>query len=403
MRRLPKKKVVLYAQPLDEYPYIEKNALKEQEYKETDALFGAMPFTDIGEEAWRAIKSTDKNASIKLVRSGFRAYPWTVLFYTDNLKAALTCQKYTSGEAPKCLFIKISLEGEKKIMQRFVRRLMARLEKKPWKMTDWDDFERETGKDMKKVITTWKKYAEKEKTVKKKKLPEKIDTEISVEYRQDQIVLRAMVHNQTSKTLKDIRFDLEGDEDLMEAEAWQQGVPRLNSTGSYTAIFRLRPKAILKDEEIRPTLRYNDGRKKKRVMEPLKVTVAPPEVKGESIKRAELDRRLNHMSKKEETGRFLRRPAAELFNDIVDELGKCDLFMLDPDVDRRGQTYIGTVDLYGKDGDGVEYALRVKAQGDMREARVIRTLYSSDPEKIVGFKQFVEGITVFDKMFERPK
>jgi hypothetical protein len=400
---LPRKKIVLYAQPTDEYPFVVKKLLKEQEYEETDALFGALPFTDVGEEAWRALKSTDKDASIKLVKAAFRGVPWTILFYTDNLKAVLTCQRYTTGDIPKCLYIELKVDGEKKVMQRFVRRLMARLDTKPWKMTDWDDFEEETGKDMKKVITAWKKYSEKPQTSKKKKLPEKIETEMEIEYKQDQIVLKAKVINQTSKTLKDLRFTLKGDKEKLEAESWEQGIPRLNSTGTYTAMFKLRPKTVLKDEELKPVLRYNDGKKKKRVITPVLVTVAPPEVKGKPIKRDDLDALMNKYSKKEETGRFLRRPAADLFNDLVDELGEKGLFMLEPEVERRGSTYIGTLDLYGLDENDVQYILRIKTQGDMRESRVIRTLYSSDPEKIVGFKQLVEGWSVFDKLFDRPK
>lgn len=399
---MPRKRLVLYAQPTSEYPFVKKSSLKEKEYEETDALFGALPFTDIGEEAWRAIKSTDKDASIKLVKVAFKGIPWTVLFYSDNLKAVLTCEKYTSGDIPKCLYIKVKLDGEKKVMQRFVRRLMARLEKKPWKMTDWDDFEGRTGRDMKKVITAWKKYSEKAQTVKKQKLPEKVETEVEVEYRQDQIVLKVKVNNRTSQTLKGLNLTLEADREKLEAEGWEQGIPRLNSTGSYTAMFKLKPRTVLKDEELRPVLRYNDGKKKKRVMEPVKVTVAPPEVKGEPIKRDELDTLLVRFSKKEDMGRFIRQPAADLFNDIIDGLKVTELFMLDPEVERRGSTYIGTVDLYGKDEAGVQYVLRVKVQGDMRESRVIRTLYSSDPEKIVGFKQFSEGLRTFDKMFGRP-
>jgi len=203
--------------------------------------------------------------------------------------------------------------------------------------------------------------------------------------------------------LKDLRIDLDGDKEKLEAESWEQGIPRLNSTGTYTAMFKLRPRTVLKDEELRPVLRYNDGKKKKRVISPVKVTVAPPEVKGRPIKRDELDALMNRYSKKEETGRFLRRPAADLFNDLVDELGEKGLFMLEPEVDRRGSTYIGIVDLYGQDGEQVEYILRVKTQGDMREARIIRTMYSSDPEKIVGFKQLIEGWPVFDKLFDRSK
>lgn len=396
-----KKKVVLYAQPEDEFPYVKKNALKQKEYKETEAIFGAIPFTNIGEEAWMAIKSTDRDSTIKLVRSGFKGIPWTVLFYSDNLKAVVTCEKYTAGRMPKNVFIELKVEGEEKVLKRFVRRLMGRLDRKPWKMTDWDDFEDETGKGMKSVIRSWKKFAEKEQTVKKKKLPEVVETEKELEYRQDVIVLKVVIRNMTSSTIKDLRVTIEADKDKLDAESWEQGAPRVNSTGTYTAMFRLRPKTVLKDEDILPVLRYNDGKKKKRKMKAVQVTVAPPEINGRSIKRSDLDTAINRFHKKEETSRFEPRPAADLFDDIIGDLGKSELYMLEPDVERRGGTYIGVVDLYGKDEHGVEYSLRIKVQGDTRESRVIRTLFSSDPEKIVGFKQFVDGLDVFGNLFEK--
>jgi len=397
---LPTKKVVLYAQPSDEFPYLKKTDLKEEKYEETDALWGALPFTDIGEEAWRAMKSITKDASIRLVKVGFGTVPWTVLFHADAIRAVVTCQKYTSGPLPEALYIEIRADGEDYMVKKFVRRLYGRLEKKPWKMTDWDDFEKATGKDMSHVISAWKKYSQKEQLVKKPKLPEVVDTSTQLEYKQDAIMIKVLVSNQKSVTIKDIRVDLKADRAKIDAECWEQGVPRLNSTGSYTAMFKVRPKGILRDEPLKLTFRYNDGKKKKRELEPVKVTVAPPDIKGEPVQAADLEGQLGKFGKREELGQTQRKPAADLFNDLVDALGKTGLFMLDPNIERRGGTYIGLVRLYGKDPDGVQYVLQVKIQGDLRESRVVRTLYSSNPEKVGGFRQFVDALGVFGKMFE---
>jgi hypothetical protein len=397
---VPTKKVVLYAQPSDEFPYLKKKDLKEEVYKETDALWGALPFTDIGEEAWRALKSVTRDATIKLVKAGFGTVPWTVLFHAETIRAIVTCQKYTSGDMPEDLYLEVKVEGEEAVVKKFVRRLYGRLERKPWKMTDWDDFEKATGKDMKAVITAWKKYSVKEQLVKKPKLAETVDTKTQVEYRQDAIVIKVLISNQKSATIKNITIGLEGDKAKLEADGWEQGIPRLNSTGSYTAMFRVKPKGILKDEPLKLTFRYNDGKKKKRELETVKVNVAPPEIKGEPIQAADLEAQLGKFGKKEELGQTQRKPAADLFNDLVDALGKTGLFMLDPNIERRGGTYIGIVRLHGKDPDGVQYVLQVKIQGDTRESRVVRTLYSSSPEKVVGFRQFVDGLGVFEKMFE---
>jgi len=397
---LPTKKVVLYAQPSDEFPYLKKKDLKEELYDETDALWGALPFTDIGEEAWRALKSVTRDASIRLVKAAFGTVPWTVLFHAETVRAIVTCQKYTSGAMPDDLYIEIKVEGEEHVVKKFVRRLYGRLEKKPWKMTDWDDFEKATGKDMKAVIKAWKKYSEKEQLVKKPKLAETVDTQTQVEYRQDAIVVKVIISNQKSATIKDITINLEADRTKLEAEGWEQGVQRLNSTGSYTAMFRIKPKGILRDEPLKLTFHYNDGKKKKRELEEVKVNVAPPEIKGEAIQAADLEGQLGKFGKREEVGEAQRRPAADLFNDLVDALGKTGLFMLDPNIERRGGTYIGLVRLHGKDPDGVQYVLQVKIQGDTRESRVVRTLYSSNPEKVGGFRQFVDALGVFGKMFE---
>jgi hypothetical protein len=397
---LPTKKVVLYAQPSDEFPYLKKTDLKEEKYEETDALWGALPFTDIGEEAWRAMKSITKDASIRLVKVGFGTVPWTVLFHADAIRAVVTCQKYTSGPLPEALYIEIRADGEDYMVKKFVRRLYGRLEKKPWKMTDWDDFEKATGKDMSHVISAWKKYSQKEQLVKKPKLPEVVDTSTQLEYKQDAIMIKVLVSNQKSVTIKDIRVDLKADRAKIDAECWEQGVPRLNSTGSYTAMFKVRPKGILRDEPLKLTFRYNDGKKKKRELEPVKVTVAPPDIKGEPVQAADLEAQLGKFGKKEEVGQTQRKPAADLFNDLVDALSKTGLFMLDPNIERRGGLYLGLVRLHGKDPDGVQYVLQVKIQGDVNESRVVRTLYSSNPEKVVGFGQFVEGLGVFGTMFE---
>jgi hypothetical protein len=397
---LPTKKVVLYAQPSDEFPYLKKTDLKEEQYEETDALWGALPFTDIGEEAWRALKSITKDASIRLVKVGFGTVPWTVLFHADAIRAIVTCQKYTSGPLPEALYIEIRADGEDYMVKKFVRRLYGRLEKKPWKMTDWDDFEKATGKDMNSVITAWKRYSQKEQLVKKPKLPEVVDTSTQLEYKQDAIMVKVLVSNQKSITIKDIRIDLEADKAKIDAESWEQGVPRLNSTGSYTAMFKVMPKGILRDEPLKLIFRYNDGKKKKRELEPVKVTVAPPDIKGEPVQAADLESQLGKFGKKEEVGQPQRRPAADLFNDLVDALGKTGLFMLDPNIERRGGLYLGLVRLYGKDPDGIQYVLQVKIQGDVNESRVVRTIYSSSPEKVVGFGQFVEGLGVFGTMFE---
>lgn len=397
---MPTKKVLLYAQPNDEFPYLKKKALEDEEYLETDGLWGALPFTDIGEEAWRALKSITKNATIRLVKAGFSGVPWTILFHADTIRAVVTCQKYTSGSMPEDLYLEIKVEGDEFTVKKFVRRLFGRLEEKPWKMTDWDDFEKQTGKDMKEVIKPWKKYSLKEHIVKKPKLEEIVNTSTEVEYRQDAVVVKVMVNNQKSVTLKDILVSLEADKTKVDADGWEQSVPRINSTGSYTAMFRVKPKGILKDEPLKLTFRYNDGKKKKRELEPVKITVAPPEIKGEPIGAPELEAQITKFGKKEELGALQRKSAADLFNDLVDALGKTGLYMLDPNIERRGTTYIGLVRLYGKDPEGTQYVLQVKIQGDVNESRVTKTLYSSSSEKVVGFKQFVDALGVFGKMFE---
>jgi hypothetical protein len=394
------KKVLLYAQPTDEFPYLKKKALESEDYIETDALWGALPFTDIGEEAWRAMKSITKDSTIRLVKAGFSGVPWTILFHAETLRAVVTCQKYTTGTQPDDLYIEIKAEGEDFMVKKFVRRLYGRLEAKPWKMTDWDDFEKATGKDMKTVITPWKKYSLKEQIVKKPKLEEIVDTKTEVEYRQDAVVVKVLVHNQKSATLKDILISLEADKTKIDADGWEQSVPRINSTGSYTAMFRVKPKGILKDEPLKLTFRFNDGKKKKRELEIIKISVAPPEIKGEPIGAPELEAQITKFGKKEELGTIQRKSAADMFNDLVDALGKTGLYMLDPNIERRGTTYIGLVRLHGKDPDGNQYVLQVKIQGDMNESRVIRTLYSSNPEKVVGFRQFVDALGTFGKMFE---
>jgi hypothetical protein len=394
------KKVLLYAQPTDEFPYLKKKALESEDYIETDALWGALPFTDIGEEAWRAMKSITKDSTIRLVKVGFSGVPWTILFHAETLRAVVTCQKYTTGTQPDDLYIEIKAEGEDFMVKKFVRRLYGRLEAKPWKMTDWDDFEKATGKDMKTVITPWKKYSLKEQIVKKPKLEEIVDTKTEVEYRQDAVVVKVLVHNQKSATLKDILISLEADKTKIDADGWEQSVPRINSTGSYTAMFRVKPKGILKDEPLKLTFRFNDGKKKKRELEIIKISVAPPEIKGEPIGAPELEAQITKFGKKEELGTIQRKSAADMFNDLVDALGKTGLYMLDPNIERRGTTYIGLVRLHGKDPDGNQYVLQVKIQGDMNESRVTRTLYSSNPEKVVGFRQFVDALGVFGKMFE---
>jgi|GEM_PF-6660391 len=397
---MPTKKVLLYAQPTDEFPYLKKKALEDEDYQETDGLWGALPFTDIGEEAWRAMKSITKDATIRLVKAGFSGVPWTILFHAETIRAVVTCQKYTSGMQPEDLYVEIKAEGEDYVLKKFVHRLFGRMEAKPWKMTDWDDFEKATGKDMKAVITPWKKFSQKEQIVKKPKLEEIVDTKAEVEYRQDAVVIKVLVHNQKSVTLKNILVSLEADKTKVEADGWEQSVPRINSTGNYTAMFRVKPKGILKDEPLKLTFRYNDGKKKKRELEPIKISVAPPEIKGEPIGAPELDGQITKFAKKEELSQLQRKSAADLFNDLVVALGKTGLYMLDPNIERRGTTYIGLVRLHGKDPDGNQYVLQVKIQGDMNESRVTRTLYSSSSEKVVGFRQFVDALGVFGKMFE---
>ena len=397
---MPTKKVRLYAQPNDEFPYLKKKSLEKQDYEETDGLWGAIPFTDIGEEAWRAMKSLNKDASIKLSKSAFGGIPWTILFHSEGLRAVVSCQKYTSGPIPDGVYIEIKAEGEDFVVKKFVRRLFGRLETKPWKMTDWNDFEKATGLDMKAVISTWKKYSEKEQVVKKPKLPETIDTQATMEYKQDGVVIKVLVHNQKSDTARDILVSLEADKAKFDTDSWEQGIPRLNSTGSFTAMFKIKPKGILKDEPIKITFRYNDGKKKRRELENIKITVAPPDIKGEPIQLSELEPLLPKFGKKEEMGPTQRKPAADIFNDMVDALGKTGLFMLDPSIERRGTTYIGLVRLHGKDPDGNQYVLQVKIQGDVNEGRIIRTVYSSSPEKVVGFRQFVEALGVFGETFE---
>src|SRR5512137_1482244 len=123
---MPKIKVLLYAQPTDEFPYLKKKALESEDYAETDALWGALPFTDIGEESWRALKSITKDATIRLVKAGFSGVPWTILFHAETLRAVVTCQKYTSGSQPEDLYIEIKVEGEDFMVKKFVRRLYGR-------------------------------------------------------------------------------------------------------------------------------------------------------------------------------------------------------------------------------------------------------------------------------------
>jgi hypothetical protein len=398
-----KKKITLYAQPRDDFPYLKKSALKDREYEEYDGLFGTIPFTDIGEESWHSIKSMYQDAVIKLVKSGIGSVPWTILVYSEPLRIALTCQQYTKEKGPKGWLVKLQLRGEDGPMRRFLRRLVSALKKKPWVMTDWDDFEEFTSEGKKDHINLWKKLTTKETLVKKEKMPEKVDASSKVEYHEAHVLYRVEVTNLRSKTIKSLKISLEVPEEELEADSKEQGAPSLNSGATYVARFRLKPKGFIEDAPVMSVVRYLLGeKKKKKSLEPQKVTVKPPEFKPETIDEATFDERMMRYHKQEEATDMMRRPAADLFDELVDGLDGLPMNLLDVSVDRKGGVYTGTAKLYAVGGRGVEgqgFGLVLVVQGDGRESKVRMRIHSSKIESLAGFKQVLVGSEPLKKFF----
>ncbi len=379
-------KVTLHAQPHEVRPWLQRGRLRQHTYAEGGGRLTGVPFTDVGAYVWRVLLGMDEEPDISLIDCGFLSTPWIVLLQGPTLEVRLDLEEYTEADRPMSWRVTLAVEGKPDRIRRFLRRLLMVLPAEPWDFADPAAFRRETGMSWKKCRAVWRKLTT--ETPKGPVLPEILEAAASMETEGTGAALRVRLENKTSATIEDLRVTIDGEG--VDPPRSDQAVPRLNSGGNATAIVRVKLREDADQAVLRPRVRYT-GKKGTVTLElaPVRFSVAIPEVTAAPLRPTEWATVVGPYAKAEVPLGAANTPAADAFEELIAPLRDLPFERLDPKVDRRGQTYRGSIRMFARDGAGKGYAIELEVVGGAKDHRAKLTLACEQREMLPGFLRLV--------------
>ncbi|MEW5761339.1 MAG: hypothetical protein AB1779_11305 [Candidatus Thermoplasmatota archaeon] len=380
------KKIVLYASPREKKPYLDTGKIKRGEYEESPFKFGNFPFTDFGISTWNAMKEVYKAVDMDIEKSFFG---WRVTMCTPKLSVKLHYKKYSIFSS--VIYIKMEVEGEKYVINRFIWRLIKAYGKEPWKGLDWEKL-RKKGIKKEKVIDAWKKYikyVKEEKKVKKKKVKKEgpdFVAEPKIVYEDRAVVYKLHLKNNSRNPYKNLNIKFELDDEFFSIEKKEENLQILKPHDFIVLLNRLIPKKEAINKKIWCKISYTKEDREITVeSDKLEINIKYPEISSKDIDKEMWKKIASGSIFLDEKGKILQTSASEFHQNILEEVKNWEFSIVDVSVDRRGKEYNGNVLLYGEDEEKNGYCLSISAIGDNISARGIVKIYVKDKEKAVGF------------------
>ncbi len=151
-------KLVLYAQPKRYDPVLSRSDLKKGIYKKTE--WGTLSFTDIGVKIYNSAIELDNNTKIKLIRGPYFGIMvnWNIIITNQYIDIKLESRQYyipwVRGIEP--IALKISIRGDNKSMDRFIKILSDKFKEPPTDFKKWNKLEKFFDVEQYEVESNWK-------------------------------------------------------------------------------------------------------------------------------------------------------------------------------------------------------------------------------------------------------
>ena len=416
-------KIALYAQPLENGPYVLKLALRKGEYKEGGGPLGGIALTDVGKAVWETVDKIYSDFELDAIELGMGPSPWALRFTTSQMRLVVSRRGYRAFEGAQGSYITLDFDGDKHVIYRFLKSFLKTLRRPPWEMSFPRAFRLKTHMKKSEVAESWEKFAEgidlqpqqetpqeedegpdkeedggaggaaappaPQKKVLRKLAPRLLlSARAFISFDGEAMVLNVKVDNGSDVSLEKVQVTPKAS-----AEAFQFGSPPkvisyLKPSESLTLTFPLPPSAEALSGELWADVEgIAQDKKLAAVTEkrPLKAVL-------EALEPVVLDTLAWH----KKTGPLVRRDevrskvymaAAEAFDELLQRLKSTGLHLLEPEVIHTGTNYAGHLKMYAEDAEKRPYALALDCVGDYKESKISIHFYAESAEMVMALRE----------------
>ena len=415
-------KLLLYAQPLEAEPFLNRSALRKGEYKEGGGSLGGIAFTDVGKAVHEAIDKVYSEFGIDAIDIGVGG-GWAIRFTTSQFRLVLTRRAYRSFEGAEGSYITLDFDGDKHAIFRFVKTFLKSLRRPPWEIAFPPAFREKTGRKVKEVAADWERFAEgvslekeedsgdgeeaaarkaDEESAKKEAEPatKKVKKVVraapilalkavaQLGFEGEGLVLNVRVENASSISLEKVQVTPRALPESIRFGSPPKVISYLKPGEALTLAFPVDATADGAAGELWAELEGAAmGRKIAARTEPRKLGSPLPELARSTVATAEWHRRAGALVRRDEVRAKVAMAASEAFDEMLSRVKNTDLELLDPEVIHAGSNYMGHLKMYAEDDRKRPYAFALDCVGDFRESKITLHFYAESAELVMALRE----------------
>jgi len=415
-------KIALYAQPLDNGPYVTKLALRRGEYAEGGGPLGGIAFTDVGKAVWETVHKIYSDFELDAIELGMGPSPWAIRFTTSQMKLVVSRRGYRSFEGAQGSYITLDFDGEKHVIYRFLKSFLKILRRPPWEMSFPRAFRLKTNMKKSQVAESWEKFAEgvdlrpqgetapeedegpKEEAAEAdgtgqqsapakkvfKRLAPKLQLTAGafLSFDGDAMVLNVKVENGSNISLEKVQVTPKASSEGIAFGSPPKVISYLKPSESLTLTFPLSSGAESVRGELWAELEGTAVDKKLAASTEKRATKAVMEaVEPVALDTLEWHRRTGALVRRDEVRSKVYMAAAEAFDEMLSRLKTTGLFLLEPEVIHTGTNYAGHLKMYGEDAAKRPYALALDCVGDYKESKITIHFHAESAELVMALRE----------------
>ncbi|MGQ9582615.1 MAG: hypothetical protein ACUVV6_03765 [Thermoplasmatota archaeon] len=432
-------RVFLYAQPLENEPYLSKLALRRGEYKEGGGMLGGIALTDVGEAVHSALDKIYQGVELAPLEIPVGSSPWAVRFTTSQFRLILRRRSCRPLEGAPGSYITLDFEGDKQAIHKFVKTFLKVLRRPPWEMVFRHDFRRRTGRSLKDVARDWEKFARRislepeaaeegeeaegeeggkeaeagaaarlraERKQERARAPAESRPPPELELRAravltfkgERLVLSVTVENRSSVSVERVQVAPRSSVGTV-FDSPPKVVSYLKPGESLTLSFPVAEAAVegaapgpAEAGEVWAEVGFGAERGGATVSTERRAVRAPlPSLSPVPIDPADWSARTRALVRRDEARARAAMPAPEAFDELLARVKPLGLFMLEPEVVRGGVNYRGRLRLFGEDERRRPFALALECVGDYMESKITLHYYAESAELALALRELVVG------------
>ena len=418
-------KVFLYAQPLDQVPYVSKSALKDHSFKEVGIGLGAIGFTDIGKAVWETVSNVYSDFEIDAIDLPFSGSQWAIKFTMGRLRLVLSRKGYKSLEGALGSYISLDFDGEKHAISRFLKSFLKNLGRAPWEIAYKSEFKEKTGVSRGEVADEWERYArhvaaardaedearEKEEERKRKKAAERakakadeaasrgpqVKLELAARsfltFEGEELVLNVRVENRSPVSVEKVQVVARASQESIQFSAPVKVISYLKPSEALTLTFPLSAPADVAAGEVWTELEGTGlDRKLTARTEARRLRSELPALEPVEIASLAWQKRAGELVRKDEVRAKVYMAASEAFDEMLVRLKGAGLYMLEPEVIRTGTSYLGHLKLHAEDSHKRPFAFALDCVGNYEESKITLHFYAESAELVSALRDRIMAV-----------